>query len=88
MQQSVADVEGPWVDVNWESGVMERCRRYWTTPISKVPDDALVTYLNQGFARELVIAEARSRVHAGRFDGTEWLDGQLAESLTRALQSP
>ena len=85
--RSVADIEGAWVDPQWESGAIERCRQYWTIPINEVPDIALITYLHQEFAPELIIAEARSRVAAGRFDDTELYDGQLAESLTRSRRS-
>jgi hypothetical protein len=84
--RSVADIEGPWVDPHWDSGTIERCRQYWTTPINEVPDIALITYIHQQFAPELVIAEARSRVLAGRFDDTELYDGQMAESLVQMSQ--
>ncbi len=84
--QSVADIEGAWVDPQWTSGVIERCRQSWTTPINEVPDIALITYLHQQFAPELVIAEARSRVAAGHFDDTELYGGQMAEALESAVR--
>jgi hypothetical protein len=82
----VADVEGPWRDPDppFESSLIDRCRQYWTTPIAELPDEALATFLGQRIALALMIPEARDRVVGGRFDGTEWYDGHLAESLANA----
>jgi hypothetical protein len=84
--KSVADIEGPWLDPEFESSVIDRCREYWSTPMSRVPDIALATYLNQRIALQLVIQEAKLRVTTGRMDDTEFFDGQLREALEKAIK--
>jgi hypothetical protein len=81
--RSASGIVGPWVEPVWDSGLIERCRAYWTTPISNLPDIALATFVNQRIAFEPVMAEARRRVDAGFCDGSEFFDGQLAEAIDR-----
>jgi hypothetical protein len=82
--RSVSDIVGPWVETDRDSGLIERCRAYWSTPISELPDIALATFLEQRIAIGPVMAEARRRVDAGIGDGSEFFDGQLAEAVDRA----
>ena len=82
-QKSAADVLGPWVDPGFESGLIQRCRQYWTTPIAQLPNEMLATFLRQGTAVALVAPEARGRIEAAFVDGTELYDGELAEALAR-----
>jgi hypothetical protein len=79
----VADVEGAWVDPNFGSSLIERCRQYWTVPISHLPDIALATYLEQRIAVALILPEAKKRVDSGSFDESEFFDGQLAEAVRK-----
>jgi hypothetical protein len=81
---TVADVEGPWVDPNFESGLIERCKRGWNTPIGELTNELLATYLRQKIALRLVVPEARERIAQGSIDGTELYDEVLANALRSA----
>lgn len=80
------DIEGPWVAPSWDSGLIERCRKYWYVPVNELPDVMVATYLNQDIARPLMIEEARKRMAGGKRDGSELYDGQLKESVERVGQ--
>jgi hypothetical protein len=83
--QSVADVEGPLPpDEGPMTGLIERCVKHWSVPVNELPDHMVATYLQQGIATSLMIAEARRRIDSGIFDDSEWYEGQLAEALRRA----
>ncbi len=81
--KSVADVEGSWVDPDFDSGLIARCKRDWSIPVTELSNEALATYLRQQIALELVIPEARMRVEPGFDDGSEIEDGELAAALQR-----
>jgi hypothetical protein len=81
LPQSIEDVEGPWVDVDFESGLVERCQRFWSTPITEVPNNGLATYLQQRVALSIVIPEAQRRIAANYDDGTEIYEGELVAAL-------
>lgn len=83
-QRTVADVEGPWVDPNFDSGLIQRCKRGWNTPISELTNELLATYLRQKMALSLVVPEARKRVAAKFSDGTELYDEELENALKSA----
>jgi len=68
---SVADVEGPWVDPNFESSLIERCRENWSVPVSKVSNYVLATFIRQRIALCLVVPEAKQRIAAGYIDDTD-----------------
>jgi len=85
--QSVADVEGPWVDPQWESGLIERCWRHWDTPVTELPNAMVATFLNQRIAIDLMIEEGQRRLAAHFSDDSELFEGQLAEALNKAVQS-
>jgi transposase len=82
--RSVEDVAGPWVEPTFESGLIQRCRRYWAVPVEELPNEALATYLRQGIALGLIAPEAKKRVQSGFKDGSEMYDGELAEALRKA----
>jgi hypothetical protein len=82
--QSVADVVGLWVEPEWESGLVDRCKRYWSTPVNQLPDLLVATYLDQRIAMALMIDEARRRMESAARDDSELYDGQLAEAFRRA----
>ena len=84
---TVADVEGPWVTPNFESSLIERCRRGWDTPIVELTNELLATYLRQKIALSLVVPEARRRVAAGYLDDTELYDQELQDALRAATGS-
>jgi transposase len=77
----VADVEGPWRDPQFESGLIAQCRRYWSIPVELLPNQALATYLRQKLGLAVVMPEAQRRVESGVDDDSELYDGELAEAL-------
>jgi hypothetical protein len=79
--KSVADVEGAWVDPDFDSGLIQRCRQYWNVPVTELPNEMLATYLCQRIALKLIVPEARKRVESGSDDGSELYQGELAEAL-------
>jgi hypothetical protein len=81
---TVADVEGAWVDPNLDSGLIQRCKRGWNTPISELTNELLATYLRQKLALALVVPEARKRVAAKFSDDTELYDDELENALKSA----
>ena len=82
--RSVADIVGPWHDPDFESSLIERCERYWSTPIAELPDLMIATYLNQKLATEQMQLEAKRRLADTPRDDSELYEGQLAESLARS----
>jgi len=84
----VADFEGEWSQPDFESGLIERCRRYWATPIDELPDVMIATYLNQEFALAPMQNEARRRLDIGLCDDSELYEGQLRDALERSGQQP
>ena len=81
---SVADIEGPWVESNFKSGLIERCKRGWNTPVNDLTNELLATYLRQRIALRIVVPEARKRVGARFVDGTELYDDELENALKSA----
>lgn len=81
---TVADVEGPWVDPNFDSGLIERCKRGWNTPVGELTNELLATYLRQKIALSLVVPEARRRIAANFVDDTEMYDEELENALKAA----
>ena len=84
---SVADVAGPWVDTDFESELIERCKRYWNVPVNELPNEVLATYLRQRITLQLMIPEARKRLERGMNDDSEMYDGELSEALRGASNS-
>lgn len=84
-KKSARDIEGEWDESAFSSGLIDRCRAAWQTPISELSDRTLATFLRQGIALEAVIPEARRRTENASRDGTELYEGELREGLERAL---
>ena len=78
---SAADIYGPWVESEWQSGLIERLREYWPVPIVELPDAGLALFLRQQTAVEPVLAEARKRLFDERPDDSELYDGELADAV-------
>jgi hypothetical protein len=83
----VADIEGSWVDPHFDSGLIERCKRYWSVPVTELPNEMPATYLRQRIALQLIIPEARKRLEAGVDDDSELYDGELAQAFEKACDS-
>lgn len=81
---TIADIEGPWADPNFESGLIERCRRGWNTPVTQLTNELLATYLRQKIGLPLVVPEAQRRVRAKVVDDTGLYDGELETALRQA----
>jgi hypothetical protein len=78
---SVADVEGPWIAPDFDSGLIQRCKASWHTPISELTNEILATFLSQELALSIVLPEARKRVATNYVDNTELYEEQLIEAL-------
>ncbi len=85
--KSVADIEGPWCDPNFDSGLILRCKRYWTTPVSELTNEIVATYLRQKIALEIMIPEAQIRLNSGVDDDCELYEGELADALSGVINA-
>ena len=81
---SVADVRGPWVDPDFESSLIARCRENWSVPVSEVSNYVLATFIRQRIALGLVVPEAKRRIAAGYVDDTELYDEELSVAVSEA----
>ena len=82
--QSVADLLGPWVEPDWDSGLIARCREAWSKPLGHLSREELATLLRQRIAVEHVLPVARQRVESGVDDDTEMYDGELEAAIEYA----
>jgi hypothetical protein len=82
---TVADVAGPWVDSNFDSGLIRRCKRGWNTPVAELTNELLSTYLRQKIALSLIVPEAQKRIAAKLVDDTEMYDEELQNALKSAI---
>jgi hypothetical protein len=78
---SVADVLGPWKECDFDSGLIQRCRRYWSVPVSDLPNEVLATFLRQKIAVELIASEVKRRIAEDFHDDTEMYDKELENAL-------
>jgi hypothetical protein len=89
---TAADVHGPWVDPNWEWGLVARVRKFWDVPFTELPDEALALFLRQQIAVGPTMKEAERRLASGQPDDSEMYDGELAaaveETKQRTARSP
>lgn len=76
-EKSVADVEGPWVEPELNSGLIQRCRDNWSKPVTQVTNHVLATFIRQKLALSIVIPEAQDRLKRGYIDDTELYDEEL-----------
>jgi hypothetical protein len=81
---TVADIHGPWVDPDMDSGLIQRCKLHWNTPVTELTNAMLATYLRQRFALSLLVAEARKRIAENFVDDTELYEQELEEALQYA----
>jgi hypothetical protein len=85
-KRSVADFEGPLQKPDFVSGLIERCEKYWTTPLAELPDVMVATYINQKFALIPMQSEAQRRLDLNLSDDSELYEGQLRDALQRSQQ--
>jgi len=84
---SVADLLGPWVEPDWDSGLIERCRNAWSKPLRDLTNQELATLLRQRFAVEHILPIASQRVQDGFDDDTEIYDGELESAIEYARKA-
>jgi hypothetical protein len=83
--KSARDIEGPWKDPDFDTGLIQRCGEAWETPIDQLSDEKLATFLRQEIAFDPVIEEAHRRVECQNYDDSEMYDGELEKDLKEAL---
>jgi hypothetical protein len=81
---SIADILGPWINPDWDSGLIDRLREAWNKPIRDLSNEDLATLLRQRFAVEQILPIARQRLADGIDDETEIFDGELQEAIEDA----
>lgn len=79
--RSVADIEGPWIEPEFNSSLIQRCRENWAVPIRQVTNLVLATFIRERIGLSIVVPEAKRRVEARYDDDSEMYDGQLASAL-------
>jgi hypothetical protein len=81
---SIADLIGPWVDPDWDSGLIDRCRKAWSKPLRDLSNEELATFLRQRVAVEHVLPIAKKRLQDSVDDDTEVYDGELEAAIEYA----
>jgi hypothetical protein len=84
--RTVADVEGPWVEPELDSGLIQRCRDNWSIPVSKLTNEALATFLRQKIALAIVLPEGQRRLLANYVDETELYPDELENAVHAAIR--
>lgn len=85
--KTVADILGPWIDPDWDSGLIDRCRQAWNKPLRELSHEELATLLRQRFAVEHILPIARKRLADGIEDDSEMYDGELQAAIEYATKS-
>jgi hypothetical protein len=83
---SVRNIVGPWVEPNFKSGLIDRCRKIWDKPIQSLTNWELATLLEQRIAVPHVLPVAKARIEQGIKDNTELFDGQLRQDVEKASE--
>jgi len=81
---SVADILGPWIEPDLNSGLIQRCRKAWNRPLKDLTREELATLLRQEIAVEHVLPEAKRRLQDGIDDDSELYDGELEAAIKSA----
>lgn len=84
--KSVADFLGPWVEPDWDSGLIARCREAWNKPLRELSREELATLLRQRFAVEQLLPVARKKLQQAD-DDTEMFEGELVEAIEYASKN-
>jgi hypothetical protein len=83
---SIADLLGPWVPQEYDSGLIERCRKAWDKPLRELSREELATFLRQRIAVEHLLPIAKLRISEGMDDDTEMYEGELKEAILSASE--
>ncbi len=81
---SLSDLIGPWVDSDWNTGLIERCKNAWSKPLRDLSREELATLLRQRIAVKHLLPIARKSLEDGIDDDTEMFDGELQEAIEYA----
>ena len=84
---SIKDIEGEWVDPDFNSSLIERCRENWSKPINELSNYVLATFLRQKLGLSITISEAKKRIEVNYIDGTELYDEELENALEIAKET-
>ena len=84
--KSVADFLGPWVEPDWKSSLIARCKEAWNKPLQDLSRLELATLLQQKYVVDQVLPVARRKLQEAD-DDTEMFDGQLAEAIEHATRA-
>jgi hypothetical protein len=85
-EKCVADFEGPWVDPNFESGLIQRVRGAWHKPLAQLTNQELATLLRQRIGVSYLLPIAVARFSSGYDDDTEIYDGELEAAIETGKQ--
>jgi hypothetical protein len=77
---SIADILGPWIEPDWDSGLIARCKEAWNKPLKDLSREELATLLRQRFAVNELLPIARKKLQQAN-DNTEMFDGELAKAI-------
>lgn len=80
---SVESIVGPWSGLA-DTGLTQRCKAAWTTPLRELSDLMVCTFLNQMVATPEILEEAEFRLETIARDDSELFDGQLQEAVAAA----
>lgn len=86
-QISVADILGPWIEPDFNSGLIARCRAAWSKPLRDLSREELATLLRQRIAVEHLLPVAKQRLKDGVDDDTEMYDGELGAAIEYASKA-
>ncbi|CAH0299230.1 hypothetical protein [Pseudomonas brassicacearum] len=79
---TISNFLGPWCGDS-PTGLMQRCREVWDTPLANLNDLMVATFLNQDIAITQMLIEAKRRIKEQERDGSEYFEGQLLEAMKR-----
>jgi hypothetical protein len=84
-RKSIADLVGPWVDSDFRSGLILRCKVAWNKPLEELTNLELATFLDQDIGVGHILPIAQDRIARKIDDGTEWSEGHLCASIAQAV---
>jgi len=82
--KSVKDIVGPWRESDFNSNLIDRCRKSWSIPIDQLSNEMLATFFRQKIAVQAVLTEAKKRLTENVDDGSELYEGELAVAAEAA----
>lgn len=83
-RNSLSGIIGSWVNPDFESGLIARCRDAWQKPIDSLTNEEIATLLRQKIAVEHLLPIAKKRVKDRTDDDTEMFVGELAAAISHA----